>query len=129
MPSIGRDILVAPGAAARIAAAQAASITVSWYPPAIADRAPRLADGQPLAAGSLAYIAEASGSRAARADEDHAAGPAGADAAAVLEIAPGSSVLLTRSRHYAADGKLIEYAETTTTAGHWHSRSYTVTGH
>ena len=49
---------------------QPASITVSWYPPAIADRAPRLADSQPLPAGTLAYIAEATGTRAARADED-----------------------------------------------------------
>ena len=131
IPSVGRDTLVAPGAAARIAAAaqgaahapatslqpapgsavtavragkgrrararrrdprhplrpprpaphrnprrdgQATSITVSWYPPAIADRAPRLADDQPLPAGILAYIAEVTGSRAARVDEDHAAG-------------------------------------------------------
>ena len=185
IPSVGRDTIVAPGAAARIAAAaqgtahapaaslppapgsavtavtagkaaapapvaellgipsgrralrrtetrgddgQAASITVSWYPPAIADRAPRLADDQPLPAGTLAYIAEVTGSRAARVDEDHAAGPAGDDAAAALGIAPGSPVLLTRTRQYTADGKLIEYAETTTAAGHWHSRTYTITG-
>jgi len=36
-------------------------------------RAPRLADSQPLPAGTLAYIAEAAGTRAARAREDHAA--------------------------------------------------------
>ena len=185
IPSVGRDTLVAPGAAARIAAAahgtahapaaslppapgsavatvtagkaaapapvaellgipsgrralrrtetrgdggQAASITVSWYPPAVADRAPRLAGDQPLPAGALAYIAEATGSRAARVDEDHAAGPAEEDAAAALGITPGSPVLLTHTRQYTADGKLIEYAETTTTAGRWHSRTYTVTG-
>jgi GntR family transcriptional regulator len=185
VPSVGRDTLVAPGAAARIAAAargashvpaaslpsapggavtavtagkaaapapvaeilgipsgrralrrtatrgddgQAASITVSWYPPAIADRAPRLADDQPLPAGTLAYIAEAAGGRLARVDEDHAAGPAEADIAAALGIAPGSPVLLTHARHYTADGKLIEYAETTTAAGHWHSRTYAITG-
>lgn len=108
--------------------AQAASTTVSWYPPAIADRAPRLADDQPLPAGSLAYIAEATGSRAARADEEHAAGPAEDDAAAALGIAPGSPVLLTRARQYTADGKLIEYAETTSAAGHWHTHAYTITG-
>ena len=184
VPSVGRDTLVAPGAAARIAAAaqgashipaaslapapgaavtavragkaaapapvaeilgipsgrralrrtetrddgQAASITVSWYPPAIADRAPRLADDQPLPAGALAYIAEATGSRAARVDEGHAAGPAEDDAAAALGIAPGSPVLLTRTRQYTADGKLIEYAETTSAAGHWHTHAYTITG-
>ena len=185
VPSVGRDTLVAPGAAARIAAAaqgashvpainlppapggavtavragksaapapvaeilgipsgrralrrtetrgddgQAASITVSWYPPAIADRAPRLADDHQLPAGTLAYIAEVTGSRAARVDEDYAATPAEADAVAALGIAPGSPVLLTRVRKYAADGKLIEYAETTTAAGRLYSRTYTITG-
>jgi DNA-binding GntR family transcriptional regulator len=185
VPSVGRDTIVAPGAAARIAAAaqgtahapaaslppapgsavtavtaakaaapapvaqilgipsgrralrrtetrgddgQAASITVSWYPPAVADRAPRLADDQALSSGALAYIAEATGNRAARADEDHAAAPAGDDIAAALGVKPGSPVLLTRTRHYTADGKLIEYAETTIPAGHWHSRAYTITG-
>jgi DNA-binding GntR family transcriptional regulator len=107
---------------------QAASITVSWYPPVIADRAPRLADDQPLPAGALAYIAEATGSRAARVDEDHAAGPAEEDVAAALEIAPGSPVLLTHARHYTADSQLIEYTETTAAAGHWHNRTYTITG-
>ena len=68
------------------------------------------------------------GSRAARVDEDHAAGPAEDDIAATLGIAPGSPVLLTRARYYAADGKLIEYAEIATAAGHWHSRTYTITG-
>ena len=185
IPSVGRDTIVAPGAASRIAAAaqgtahaaaagiapapgsavvavtagkaaaaapvaellgipsgrralrrtetrgddgQAASITVAWYPPAIADRAPRLADDQPLPAGTLAYIAEVTGNRAARVDEDHTAGTAEDDAATALGIAPGSPVLLSRARQYAADGKLIEYAETTTAAGHWHSRTYTITG-
>jgi DNA-binding GntR family transcriptional regulator len=185
VPSVGRDTLVAPGAAARIAAAaqgtssvpatslppapggtvtavtagkaaapapvagilgipsgrralrrtetrgddgQAASITVSWYPPAIADRAPRLADDQVLPAGSQAYIAEATGNRAARADEENAAIPAGDDTAAALGVDPRSPVLVTRARHYTADGTLIEYAETTTAGGHWHSRTYTITG-
>ena len=185
IPSVGRDTLVAPGAAARIAAAaqgsahataaslppapgstviavtarraaapaavaeilgipsgrralrrtetrgdggQAASVTVTWYPPAIANQAPRLADDQPLPSGTLAYIAEVTGSRAARVDEDQAAGPAEDDAAAALGIEPGSPVLLTHTRQYTADGKLIEYAETTTAAGHRHSRTYAITG-
>ena len=184
VPSIGRDTIVAPGAAARIAAAaqgtarapaslppapgaavtaatagkaaapgpvaeilgipagrralrrtetreeggQPASITISWYPPGIADRAPHLADSQPLAGGTLAYIAEATGTRAARADEDHAAAPAGGDTADALGISPGSPVLITRARYHAADGKLIEYAETTLPAGRRYSRTYTITG-
>jgi DNA-binding GntR family transcriptional regulator len=184
VPSVGRDTVVAPGAAARIAVAaqgtarspadlppapgtavtsvsagkaavpsyvaeilgilagrralrrtetcgqdgQTASITVSWYPAAVADRAPRLAEPQALPAGTLAYIAEATGTRAARADEDYAAAPAGDDTAAALGIAPGSPVLVARVRLSAADGKLIEYAETTIPAGQWRTRTYTLTG-
>jgi DNA-binding GntR family transcriptional regulator len=185
VPSVGRDTIVAPGAAARIAAAaqgtarapaaslppapgaevtaatagkaaapgpvaeilgippgrralrrtetredngQPASITVSWYPPGIADQAPRLADSQILPAGTLAYIAEATGTRAARADEQYAAAPASAEAAAALGISPGSPVLITRTRYHATDGKLIEYAETTMPAGRGYSRTYTITG-
>jgi DNA-binding GntR family transcriptional regulator len=184
IPSVGRDTIVAPGAAARIAAAaqgtthspanpppdpettvtaaaaakaaapgpvaeilgipsgrralrrtetrtdngQAASITVSWYPPAIADHAPRLAENQPLPSGTLAYIAEATATRAARVDEDYAAAPADDDTAAALGITPGSPVLVARTRHYAADGTLIEYAETTIPAARLYSRTYTITG-
>ena len=185
IPSAGRDTLVAPGAAARIAAAaqgaahapaaeilpapgaavtaataaktaapgpvaeilgippgrralrrtetrsdggHAASITISWYPPTIADHAPRLADSQPLPAGPLAYIAEATTTRAARADEDYAAAAADDDTAAALGITAGSPVLITRTRHYAGDGKLIQYAETTIPAGRRYSRTYTITG-
>ena len=54
--------------------------------------------------------------------------PAGDDIAAALGVDPGSPVLVTRTRHYAADGKLIEYAETTTVAGHWRGRTYAITG-
>src|SRR5713101_4816972 len=89
IPSVGRDTIVAPGAAARIAAAshgtphtpaslppapgssvpagrralrrqetrsadngQVTSHTTTWYPPAITGATPRLADNQPLPAGT-----------------------------------------------------------------------------
>jgi DNA-binding GntR family transcriptional regulator len=183
IPSIGRDTIVAPGAAARIAATaagtatevgpapaaednvtaatatraaapaqvaailgipsgrralrrtetrsadgQSASITTAWYPPAIADAAPRLAESQPVPAGTLAYITEAAGARPARALEEHAAAAADHDTAAAFDIQPGTPVLITRTRHHTADGKLIQYAETITPAGHWHTRAYTITG-
>ena len=107
---------------------QPVSITVSWYPPAIADRAARLADSQPLPGGTLAYIAEATATRATRADEDYAAAPADDETAAALGITPGSPVLAIRTRHYAADGELLQYAETTVSAGHGYSRTYVITG-
>jgi DNA-binding GntR family transcriptional regulator len=184
IPSIGRDTIVAPGAAARIAAASAgtatttagpapaagdsvtavtatrtaapaqvagilgipsgrralrrtetrsadgqpASITTAWYPPVIADAAPRLAESQSLPAGALAYITEAAGARPTRALEEHAAAAADDDTAATLGITPGAPVLITRARHHTADGKLIQYAETITPAGHWQTRAYAITG-
>jgi DNA-binding GntR family transcriptional regulator len=185
VPSVGRDTIVAPGAAARIAAAaqgtarvpadrlpsapgatvtfvaagkaaapgpvaeilgipsgrralrrteirsdngKPVSITVSWYSPAIADRAPRLADSQPLPAGTLAYIAEAAATRASRVDEEHAAAPADDDAAAALGVPIGSPVLVTRTRHSAPGGELLQYAGTTTLAGYWVTRDYIITG-
>ena len=184
VPSVGRDTVVAPGAAARIAAAaqgtarspadlppapgtavsaaaaakaaapgpvaeilgipsgrralrrtetrsdndQAASTTVSWYPPAIADKAPRLADSQALPAGTLAYITEATGIRTARADEEYTATSADDDTAAALNISPGSPVLVSRTRRYAANGTLIESAETPIPAGRPYRRTYAITG-
>jgi DNA-binding GntR family transcriptional regulator len=184
IPSVGRDTIVAPGAAARIAAAsvgtayapadplpapetgvtatagkaaapahvaellgippsrralrrretrtddrgQAVSVTTTWFPPAIADNAPRLADSQPLPAGALAYIAQATATRANRAVEDNSAAPADADTAETLGIPPGAPVLITRTRHYTTTGQIIGYAEAVTTAGHWHTRTYTITG-
>ena len=185
IPSAGRDTIVAPGAAARIAAGthgtariraedlppapgtdvtavtatkaaapgpiaeilglpsgrralrrtetrgsdgQPASLTVSWYPPAVADAAPRLADSQPLPAGTLAYIAEATGAQLRRTDEACTAEAADDAQAKALAIAPGSPVLVVRARHYAADGKLIEYAETIIVPGRAHARTYVITG-
>lgn len=61
-------------------------------------------------------------------DEENAAIPADDEVAATFGVNPGSPVLLTRTRHYTADGELIEYAETTIPAGHWHTRAYTITG-
>jgi DNA-binding GntR family transcriptional regulator len=57
-----------------------------------------------------------------------APGAAARIAAAALGITPGSPVLITRTRYHAADGTLIEYAETTAPAGHWHTREYAITG-
>jgi GntR family transcriptional regulator len=185
VPSVGRDTIVAPGAAARIAAAaqgtaratatslapepgaavtavtagkaaapaavaeilgiqsgrralrrsetrqdngQPASVTVSWYPPGIADQAPRLADSQPLPAGTLAYISEATGHRAARVDEEYTAAPADHDIAAALGISPATPVLTARARYYTADGKLIEYDESTMPGRHGYKRTYVITG-
>jgi DNA-binding GntR family transcriptional regulator len=184
IPSVGRDTIVAPGAAARIAAAaqgtphtsvapvpstegnvitvtagktappvgvaailgmpagrralrrretsasgegMVTSVATAWYPAAIGEKAPRLANKQPLPAGTLAYVTEVTATRAARADEETLAVPADEDTATALAIAPGSPVLINRTSYHAADGSIIEYRETVTISGHPATRSYTLT--
>jgi DNA-binding GntR family transcriptional regulator len=184
IPSVGRDTIVAPGAAARISAAAqgtphataapgpstegnavavaagktaapavvatilgipagrrtlrrretrasdgtVTSLIITWYPPGIAEKAPRLAEQQPLPAGTLAYITEATATRTTRADEETLAAPADEDTGTALGIAPGSPVLITRTSYHAADGSMIEYRETATIPGHPATRSYILTG-
>lgn len=181
--SVGRDTIVAPGAAARIAAAatgtahlsaelpqppsretratasmtaapaevaailgiqagrralrreevsfengKLVSLTAIWIPPAIAAKAPRLADSQPIPSGALAYIAESAGDRVAAVTEEHAATRADASTANELGVAMASPVLLVRRQHQSAAGQIIAYCETTTLADTWDARSYVVTG-
>jgi DNA-binding GntR family transcriptional regulator len=181
IPSIGRDTVVAPGAAARIAAAatglahelpdplpeqhmdvqvtaaltaapaeiakvlgiptgrralrrqeiksndgQAVSTTTTWFPPEIADKAPKLADSQLLPAGVVAYIALSTGIRTARIHEENTASAAKPEASATLGVPPGSPVLLTRTRHDSASEQLIAYSETVTVAENWQARAYII---
>lgn len=185
IPSVGRDTIIAPGAAARIAAAShgtphapaspppapgtsitavttsraaapariaeilgipagrralrrqetrsaedghATSYTTAWYPPAITGQALKLADNQPLPAGTLAYITQATATRATQATEETTAQPADDDTAAILGVPPGSPVLITCTRYHGGDGSILEYAETTTPAGHRQARRFTLTG-
>jgi DNA-binding GntR family transcriptional regulator len=182
IPSVGRDTIVAPGAAARIAAAatgtahapaeptpppgldvkatagmtaapadvakilgiptgrralrrqetrldagRVVSVTTMWFPPAIAEKAPRLAESQPLPAGALAYIAEATDRRSARVLEESVALAADAGTAKALDVPPGSPVLVTRTQHRTAGGEPIAYMEAAAPAERWHVRTYTAT--
>jgi GntR family transcriptional regulator len=102
------------------------SMTVTWLPQAVAAMAPRLADAKPLPAGVMAYLAEATGERGVRITEKNAALPADEDTAESLGIATGTPVLVSRARHYTPMGQIIGYAETSTTTGHWQSRTYTL---
>lgn len=184
IPSAGRDTIVAPGAAGRIAAAaqgtahtpaapapspdtnvievtagktaapaevaeilgipagrralrrretrggdgRVTGFVTTWYPPSIAGTAPRLAEPQPLPAGTLGYITEATAIPARRASEEAIAATADENAAVLLSVVPGSAILITRTSYYAADGSIIEYRETTTIPGHPSTRSYILTG-
>ena len=107
---------------------QIMSVTTTWFLPNIANKAPMLAESQPLPAGSLAYLAEATGERAFQIHEQIAAVAASPDIAATLGVPPGSPVLMTRDRHENAAGRLIAYAETAAVADNWHARTYMILG-
>jgi DNA-binding GntR family transcriptional regulator len=104
------------------------TVAVSWFPPAVADKAPKLAAGEPIPAGATAYLAQAAGIRPARGEEETAAAEADEDAASALGVAPGSPVLATRTRYRAAGGQVLQYTETATVLGRWQPRSYTISG-
>jgi GntR family transcriptional regulator len=181
IPSVGRDTIVAPGAAARIATAAAGtaraeaelsadtnydvtataeltaapadvaeklgipsgrralrrhetrldngtpvSVTATWFPQAITTQAPRLADNHPLPAGAFAYLAEVTGSRAARVVEERAALPADEQTAQFLHMPQDSPVLVTKARHFDTKGEVIAYSESATAAGIWRTFSFIV---
>ncbi len=107
---------------------EAISVTAAWYPSVITEKAPHLTDSQPLPAGALAYIAETTGLRAARATEETSATAADPGTAASLGIASGAPVLITRTQHHASDGSILEYTETATPPGRWQTRTYDLTG-
>jgi len=54
--------------------------------------------------------------------------PADKDTAKALSVPAGSPVLVTRTRYHAADSQIIAYTETATTAGHWRTRAFTISG-
>jgi hypothetical protein len=45
-----------------------------------------------------------------------------------LGIPPGTPILVSRVRHYTSAGEIIGYTETSTEAGRWQTRTYTITG-
>ncbi len=104
------------------------SVRATWFPPAIAAKAPRLANPLHIPSGVMAYIAEATGDRAMRVIEENGALPADEDAAESLGISTGTPVLVSRAWHYTSTGQIIGYAETSTAAGRWQSRTYTLAG-
>jgi GntR family transcriptional regulator len=107
---------------------QAIAVTTTWFPPAVVTGAPKLADSQPLPAGSIAYITEATGNRPRRVHEENTATAGQAETAELLGVPPGSPVLLTRTRYENAAEQLIAYAEIATAADHPRARSYAVAG-
>jgi DNA-binding GntR family transcriptional regulator len=103
-------------------------VTIIWLPKAITDDAPQLADSKPLPSGVLAYLAEASGNRVGRVHEKRAALPADTDTAEVLDVPPGSPVLVTKARYSGTAGQTIAYSESTVIAEQWRTFSYSIIG-
>ncbi len=60
--------------------------------------------------------------------EERAAMLADADPAKLLGVAPGSPVLLTRTRYLGSEGQVNAYSEHFAPSGTWRTLSYAITG-
>jgi len=100
------------------------STSVSWFDGAAAAKAPALLVTDRILEGTAAYLAARLGTAVAGTREQLAAGFAGEEDAAELDIATGSAVLLSRSTFLTADGLVLEYGESAALPDHWVFHEY-----
>lgn len=89
------------------------STSVSWFAGSLARVAPLLLETGRIKQGTAGYIAETTGHVISATYAQHAATSASHEAAAELNVAPGSPVLITQNRFVDQDGEVIEYGEST----------------
>jgi DNA-binding GntR family transcriptional regulator len=102
------------------------STSVSWFDGAVASKAPALLQTERILEGTAAYLATRLGTAVVATREQLAAGFAGEEDAAALEITAGSAVLLSRSTFLGADGLVLEYGESAALPEHWVFHEYAI---
>ena len=95
-----------------IAAKAPVAASTSWFPPGLKTGAPALLETAELADGTIGYLEQATGRKAARREDRLSAAVADAEAARDLDVEPGSPVITVNSRIYDAAGAVLEYRET-----------------
>lgn len=93
--------------------------STSWLDGRLAENAPALLLPDPIPHGTVRYVEETSGRRAAMGSERYTAGAASADNAAELQIAEGSPVLVGENLALDADGEVIEFGQSVAVPGKW----------
>ncbi|WP_199484767.1 GntR family transcriptional regulator [Actinomadura craniellae] len=102
-------------------------VSTSWYPVAIADRAPRLTGRDRIREGTLAYVESATGRRARHAYDRVAARLAGAEELSVFGLSGPTAVLVVRHVVFDMDERPLEFAEAVYPPDAWtYEQQYTI---
>lgn len=94
----------------------AVSASTSWFPAAVLDIAPALAETDRIPEGSFTYLAVALGRRVAGWQDQYDPGIATADDAALLGIAEGAALHRGRNWVYDEQDEILEFGESISTA-------------
>lgn len=100
------------------------SMSVSWFHGSLAETAPLLLQAERMPKGTPRYIEEMTGRAATTGRDQTAAGAATQQHAEDLDVEEGAPVLYGRNWFYDAEGKVIEYGESVSTANRWSSHDY-----
>lgn len=98
---------------------QPVSASTSWFSSDLADAVPALLVRERIVGGTPSAIEAATGRRAVASEEASTADAASDEQAALLGVAPGAPVSLSRNVYVDADGGLIEVGESVAPAGRW----------
>lgn len=101
--------------------------STSWYPAAVAERAPRLVERERIREGTLAYVEKVTGRRARHAYDRMAARLASEDELSVFGLAGPAAVLVVRHVVCDMDERPLEFAEAVYPPEAWsYEQRYTI---
>jgi GntR family transcriptional regulator len=91
-----------------------------------AEPAPALLETEPIPSGALGYLESKIGKTASTGCDQYAARPASDEAAAALDLAVGTPVLIERHWWTSDDGTILQYSESTEPGERWRTHRYTI---
>lgn len=118
------DLVIARSRIAYDAAGVPIEYSTNYVRGEFADEVPALLVSEPIQNGMLGYLEAQTGRRATIGCDQYAAFAATPDQAAALSIAVGAPVLIERHWWTAADGTVLDYAESVEPGERWRTRRY-----
>lgn len=101
---------------------QPVSASTSWFAGELAETVPALLSQERIVGGTPSAIEAATGRRAVATEEATTAAAASEGQAALLGVAAGDPVLLSRNVYVDAEGEVLEVGESVAPAGRWRVR-------
>jgi GntR family transcriptional regulator len=95
------------------------TISTSWFPAEVGQRAPKLLDPERIQEGTLMYVEKMTGRQGSYAEDRMCARAATDDEAADLRLEPSSPVLIVHHVVYDLQDQPLEFAEATYPPGRW----------